>query len=266
MAKPRAYIGSFSLRMGPIVTRGRLVPIRKSDQKPKLNLITTEGLPVRQCYIDANGKTYLKEELGRAKPDDDGNLIPVDADAVEDAKKSHLVLNTLDLGVYPSEDIADYLFPDKSNGYIFEPIIKNSSNKVIDDPVNEKWHDVLNVLVRDSKMAFIGRCNFNNYEGMYRLSLYKGRIVVQKQLYPEEVNEIEGIFPKLTRVEKAKALKIAEAMRKEFDPNEYENDITQRLLEVTSVDFDPGNIIQPKRTLELDLESALDAALADFGA
>jgi hypothetical protein len=238
--------------------------IRK-DTETKLHLMTPEGLPVNIVYRDANEKIWTKPELGRGKEDEDGNLIPVDLTAVEEAKKSALVANVIDLNVHPREDVDDFLFPDKSNAYVFLPVIRNSSNKVIDDPVNDKWYEVLNNLVRDPKLAFIGRCNLSGHEGMFRLSIYRGHVVLQKQLFPEEVNEFEVISPKISRVEKAKVAKLAEALVKPFNPEDYPNEITQRVAEATSADFDPAKLkarIDADR--EVDVTSALDAALAEF--
>jgi non-homologous end joining protein Ku len=155
------------------------------------------------------------------------------------------------------------LFPSNNNAYIFEPVIKNASNKIIDDPVNTQWHDFLNVLVRESEATFIGRCNLRNHEGLFRLSHYQGYIVIQKMLYPEDLNQYEPIRPDLDSVVKDKALSVVRSMVQPFDPSTYNNVITERLIEATSEDFDPDAITSPtEKAGSIDMSSALDSFLS----
>lgn len=263
----RAYVGDFTFRLGAIVTRGKLMSIRnsESDKATKLHYITPDGLPVSQVYRCANGGVYLREELGKAKMDEDGNLIPVNADAVVDAKKSALPINSIDLNVHKSSEVDDFLFPDKSQAYVFVPWIKNSSGKKVDDPANDKWAEILNSVVRNPNVALVGRCNLNNHEGMFRLSSYKGHIVLQKQLYPEEVNHFDQLDVALTSAEQAKVERLVDALVKPFNVEDYPNEITQRVIQATASDFDPSILEASKaKDTEVDILSALDAALAEF--
>jgi non-homologous end joining protein Ku len=264
MSKPRAYVGSFTMHFGPATTSGRLLAIRTPDKAPKLHYCTPDGQPVRQCYVDDNEKVYFHDELGRAVMDDEGNLVPVNADAVDQAKTSELPLNVLNLTAHNTEDVEKFLFPSNNNAYIFEPVIKNASNKIIDDPVNTQWHDFLNVLVRDSESTFIGRCNLRNHEGLFRLSHYQGYIVIQKMLYPEDLNQYEPIRPELDQVVKDKALSVVSAMTQPFDPSTYNNVITERLIQAASEDFDPSSVVTNSRneTSGIDLSDALDSFLS----
>jgi non-homologous end joining protein Ku len=264
MSKPRAYVSNFTMHFGPATTTGRLMPIRVPDRAPKLHYCTPDAQPVRQCYIDADGKTYFPEELGRATLDDDGNLVPVNTDAIEQAKTSDLPLNILNLTAHAADDLDSYLFPSNNNAYIFEPVIKNSSNKIIDDPVNTQWHDFINVIVRESEAVFIGRCNLRNFEGLYKLSHYQGYLVVQKMLYPEDLNQYETIRPELDSVVLDKALSVVQSMVKPFDPDSYGNVISDRLIQATSEDFDPSSLTPAARSeaASIDLANALDSFLA----
>ena len=109
MSKPRSYVSNFTIHFGPATTTGRLLPIRMPDKSPKLHYCTQEGEPVKQCYIDENGKTYFIDELGRATMDDDGNLVQVNSDAIQDAKTSDLPLNVINLTAHSSEEIEQLL-------------------------------------------------------------------------------------------------------------------------------------------------------------
>ena len=263
MSKPRAYVSNFTMHFGPATTTGRLLPIRTPDKAPKLHYCTPEGEPVKQCYIDENGKTYFTDELGRATMDDDGNLVQVNSEAIQEAKTSDLPLNIINLTAHNSEEVERHLFPSNNNAYIFDPVIKNSSNKVIDDPVNTQWHDFMNVLIRDSEATFVGMCNLRNNEGLFKMSHYQGYIVVQKMLYPENLNQYEPIHPELDAVVRDKALSVVRAMVQPFNPDSYKNVISERIAEAASEDFDPENF-QPKERAEsagLDMASALDSFL-----
>lgn len=263
MNKVRSYASEFTMRFGPATTRGRLLPIRMADKTPKIHLCTPDGQPVRQCYVDDAGKIFYKEDLGRAVLDDDGNLIQVNAEAVEEAKQSSLPLNTLNLTAHSLDDVDQYLFPSNNNAYIFEPVIKNGK-KIVDDPANVQWHDFLNTLVRDSGFGFVGLCNLRNFEGLFRLSHYQGYIVVQKQLYPENLNQFEHIHPNLPKADKAKALSVVRAMVAPFDPLAYENALIQRLADATEVDYDPTSITvssPASDTPAFSISDALDAFL-----
>lgn len=267
MATRRAYVGDFTLRFGPLSTRGKLMSIRNSEGDTKFHLMTPGGDPVHMVFQDPNGVVYAKEELGRGKYDEDKNFVPVDLSEIEAAKESSLTLNTFDLNVHNAADIDDFLFPDKSNAYVFEPVIRNKSNKVIDDPVNQRTHELINALVRNPKLAFIGRCNMNGTEGMYRLSIYRGWIVVQKQLYPEEVHEFNVLpTPRLSRDERTKVTTLAERMVQDFNPEDYPNEIAAAVAAVADGDVDLSKTTVAKTgPAVVDLNSVLDAALAEFG-
>ena len=264
MSKPRAYVSNFTMHFGPATVTGRLLPIRLPDRAPKLHYCTPEGQPVKQCYIDVDGKTYFTDELGRATMDEDGNLIPVNTEAVEAAKASSLPLNILNLTAHNADEIERHMFPSNNNAYIFEPVIKNSSNKVIDDPVNTQWHDFLNVLVRDSEATFVGMCNLRNHEGLFRLSHYQGYIVIQKMLYPEDLNQYEPIRPELDASVRDKALSVVRAMVQPFNPDDYQNAVARRVEDATSEDFDlaTADFARKDESTTIDLGSALDSFLA----
>jgi len=263
MSKPRAYVGSFTIHFGPATTTGRLLPVRSAESAPKLHYCTPGGEPVKQCYIDADGKTYFHDELGRATMDDDGNLIPIDRDAVDQAKASDLPLNILNITAHNSEDIDRFLFPSNNNAYIFDPVIKNGKN-IIDDPVNQQWHDFLNVIIRDSGAVFIGRCNLRNHEGLFRLSHYQGYLTVQKMLYPEDLNQYEPVHPELDALVRDKALAVVRNLVQAFDPSEYSNVIAERLSQVADQDFDISAVDMPVKSepATIDLSDALDSFLS----
>jgi hypothetical protein len=265
MVKPRAYIGDFTIRCGSILsTRGRLLPLRQSAP-PRPKYCTPDGKPVTQVYRDEAGGLWSIDQLGRATADKDGNLTLINTEAVEQAKTSDLTLNTLNLTVHKADEVDGQIFPEKSNAYVFDPTIK-VNRKIINDPDNVEAHDFLNFLVNDSGFAFMGKCNFNNYEGLYKLSSYKGHILVQKYLFPHEMNEYDQLAVTVDRADKAKLLKIMDVVAQPFDPESYENVVTQRLQEAMETPYDPQHVTEerPTQSPGLDLDAVLEAALAEF--
>jgi hypothetical protein len=222
---------------------------------------------VRQCYIDPTEKVWWESELGRAEKDADGNLFPVDPEQVAAAKKSDLPLNYVELTAHPVEDVDTSLFPADSNAYVFDPVIKNSSGKVVENPVNKALHDLINTLVRDHpELAFVGRCNLNNYEGVYRVVLHQGYMTFQKQLHPEEINQYEVMErPAVKAADRTKGEKVLSALIAPYNDATYADTVAERLAQVSSDDFDPEAALERLNApVEVDLGSILDAALADF--
>lgn len=262
-----SYVSDFTIRLGNITTRGKLMSIRNSasDEDTKTVQITPDVQRVRRVWRGPDGTIYEDGTLGRATVDSEGNLTPVDKEAIAEAKRSALTLNVFEANVHKRSDIDSFLYPDKSQGYVFIPQIKQGKN-VVDDPVNDHAHEILNAMVQNPKIAMISRVNLQNNEGMFRLSMYRGHIALQKQLYPEEVHEFPILSIKLGKEDKAKAAKLAEAMVKDFDPEDYPNEITKRIIEATAEGFDPAKLaaIKANDAPQTDLSSMLDAALAEF--
>lgn len=265
MAALKSYVSEFTMHFGPATVRGKLVPVRMPSRKPQLHYCTADGQPVKQVYQAPDGAVYGREELSRATADDEGNLTQVDVNAVSEAKLSSLPLNTLSLSVHDAADVGHYIFPSDNNAYIFQPIIKNGK-KIVDDPVNQQWHDFLNVVIRDSGCVFIGMCNLRNYEGLFRVTHYQGYMAIQKQLFPEDLNQFEVIAPDLPAVEKAKALSVVRAMVTPFTPDDYKDECAERLIQAVDKDFDPSALpVVNSATMKpdgIDLSSALDAFLS----
>jgi hypothetical protein len=260
----KSYASEVTLHFGPATVRGKLVPIRMPERKPQLHYCTADGKPVKQVYQDDDGNVFGREDLGRAVADEDGNLTQVNLGAVLDAKASPLPVNTFAFTVYDQSDIEQYLFPSNNNAYIFQPVIKNGK-KIVEDPTNDTWHEFLNTIVRESGCVFIAKANLRNNEGLFRLSHYQGYLAVQKQLWPEDLNQFEPIHPDLAAVDKAKALSVVRAMVRPFNPDDFTDEATRRLLDAVDTEVDPTQLpAVNSKTMKpegIDLSSALDAFL-----
>ena len=244
-APPRAYVGDFTIRCGALSVRGRLLPLTRTDKAPKFSLCTPTDPPepVMERYVTADDTIYREADLGRCMKDKQGVIEKViDPFAVSGAKASVFNPNQLELTIHPADEVEDWVVSSKSSAvYIFESVIKNTSHNVVPDETNDKYHDILNHMVRSKKHVFIGMCNLNNYEGLFILFVYKGKLAVRQILYPEQIHQYHQQYtPTLTRNDKAVAKKMLEGLTTPFDPESYPDLQTQRLHVVAAQDYEPG--------------------------
>jgi non-homologous end joining protein Ku len=263
MAKITKWVSDLTLRIGPIQTTGALTGVRKSKQKakkPSFRYVTPEGKAVQQRYVDDEDTQYTVDQLGKATvvTDDEGNetLVPVAAEAIAKAKESSLPKNIVNLTVHPAAQVNRELYQSEANGYVFTP------NE--DDPANVAWHDLLIRLVADKSNAYISKANVRGNEGLYRLTTWNGRLVLQRVLYPAEVNEYADVD--LNPVASETVEKFEQWVTTQtvpFDPNEYEDNVAANLAAMQEAfasgdeTYDPAPVAV--ETVEVDLLAALDA-------
>lgn len=262
MAGPKAYASQVTLHFGSATVTGALYPIRKTSTTPKFKLATPDAKPVEQVYRDEDGKIWEKDVLKRGIFNSEGEFELVSSTAVEEAKTSTLPLNIFNLTAHPKEDVDRYVFPSTNQAYILRPIVKNSKGKEVKDPVNVQWYDFLNVLLRDADIALLGMCNLQNYEGLFRLGLYQGWITVQKQLYPEELNQYGDYTPTLDYAVREKAVEVSRRAAQQFDAAEYVDHIAERLAAIT-----PGSEVDTEGKPMAPVASEINMldALESFG-
>lgn len=258
---PRVYVKEFTMKLGPAITTGLLTPIRSSDGEPSFNLCGPKGQKVYQIYKDDEGNYYEFDELSRAvkEKDEDGDevLRMVDKEEIDKAKTSKLEPNFLELTMHRSVDISRFMFPDKGQGYVFKPCVRNSKGKVIPSAKNDKWHEFLNIILRDGDVALVGKCNLRNHEGFFRLGLYQGNIFLQKQLYPENLHNYDFFEPTLSDELAEKARMFTEKNVREFNPEDYDNQIKARLEMIASGDFSAKEALGTPEE-ELDILAELE--------
>lgn len=258
--KVRTYVSQFTIHLGPATTTGQLTPVKAPDRTPKFKLVTPEGDPVTQLYRDDDGNLYRPDELVRGIEQEDGSFQVVDPDAVQSAKKSDLPPNIINLNVHRMDEVSESLFPAPNNAYVMHPVIKNQKNKPVPDPVNDRWYDFLTTIVRESPdLSFMGICNLRNFEGLFKMGIYQGHLMIQKMLYPEDLNQYEVVRPDLSAQDRKKASIVAQKLVTPFDVDGYRNRTIERLEAAVASDFDPATIERVQTVDEFDLGAALDA-------
>ena len=228
-----AYVSHFTLRFGSAQTVGSLHGIKSSTSSGGYKLCTPEGLPVRQVYKDEQGRTFEQDELKKGKLKEDGTIDIVPEEDIKEAKTSRLDKDVLSVTAHERTDVDQFLFPSTLQAYILQPGIKKGS-KVVQDTVNTQWYDFISTVVGDSDIVLLGKCNLRNHEGLFRLGLYQGYITIQKQLYPEELNQFPVRDGGLAKPERKRAREVSRGAVKGFTPKAYEDDVKKRLAEISN--------------------------------
>ena len=254
----RAYVGQLTVHFGPATTTGSLLPVQGPDRSPDIKLCTPDGRPVKQVYKDDNGTFYEWDALGRAVVDEDGNYEMIDLDVLKAAKESTLPKNVMSVSAHPTDEVTAHLHPSDHKSYILTPVIKGDKNKVKPDPINDKWYDFITTVVRDAEgITFLSLANVRGHEGLYRFGIYQGHLMLQRMLWPEDLNQFEQIRPELKPTEHEKALRIAAKMVEHFDPASY-SDRTPERVKIALASGAAPEIAEPELD-SFDLEAALDA-------
>lgn len=255
--KFKAHVSSMVLRLGPITTNGKLVPIRKSapkDTGPKFKMVTPDALPVEQRYIEpTSGAIYEPKDLARGIVID-GEMKVVDAATAKVAKvTTNLPKNVLSLVAHEAADVEGKTFPSDKNAYIFIP----DGN----DPANVQYAELLTAMLTDSDKALVGLASIRNVEGMYRISIWRGHLVIQQQLYPEEINDHEPT--QSSNLLADKALKVIDKLTIPFDPELYRDTSAENISEFMAAH--DGEVVAESDASDtvVDIASALQAFLDD---
>lgn len=259
---PRSYVSEFTVSVGPVNVLGKLVGVKATgsgDEAKFVSVCPDCPAPTKpaQRYICATGHDHPMGELLKAKELDDNTLAFVPKESLEDARKSALPLNVMRCTVHPAAEVEAATFPSDS-AYVLVP--RN----------RDEYHDLLVKLVEDSGKAFVAQINLRNHEGFYRLSVWKGSLVVQRLYWPGEVNEFEAYTTNIERPVFNAAVGMIERVEEPFDADTYVSTSKERLVELIA-SLDPNAPApaaapagQPRRAAETSTQDLL-AALSAFG-
>jgi non-homologous end joining protein Ku len=251
--KMKAYVSDMTLRIGPITTNGKLISAYATDSEKaaSFKFCTPDGEAVKQKYVAEDGSVWNKSDLAFYQESDDGNISIFSQEQVNAAKASTLPKNVMNLTVHNADDVAGQLYPNKAAvSYVFYPHTN--------DPANVQWYDLLvNLLERDEK-ALVGFCNLQNYEGLFRLIVWRGRIILQKQTYPNELNPHEDYENAAPKEAVKKAISLLEKLTAPFDQDTYQNNVKAKLANLQSSDTNDHSTIVKSVTDSFDILSALE--------
>lgn len=266
--KLTTYVSDLTIRVGPMATKGRLVSVQKSDaksSKPVFSFVTPDGAEVERVFRDADtGEIYeqdqlLKQEVISFADKEDGKTGAIVSQEQIDATKAaqaQLPKNVVKVSVHDKAEVESFLYPSKHASFVFQP----DSN----DPADEQWYNMIVELVRASDKAFVAVANIKNHEGLYRLLLWNDKLVLQRQSWPEDLNDVptpETEFS-IDETTLGKGLKAIDKLTETFDPDTYRNRQGEALAALTEA-VKAGNVVvaAPEKAKKeaIDLGSILDA-------
>lgn len=251
MGKVKAYVGTFTMRFGPMQVSGSLMPSKAPDDGPKLKVCSPEGNPVRQVYIDdTNDAQYTQGQLHKATVNEDGTLKYLGKENVIEAKKSDLPQNVMNLTAVSTNNLDNHLVSGYTQPYIFLPDEH--------DPANVQWYDLLYTMVKESGSVFVGMCNLRGVEGFYKVTIIQNHLAVERQLLPDEVNQFHTREPEVTDSVRAKALGIVSKKTEVFDPEKFRSETKSKLAALANEDHEPGEQTEAKVAGKIDLMEALE--------
>lgn len=255
--KTRSYVKHFDMSInGKLATRGSLYSVRATKQS--YTMCTPEMKRVRQIYIDEGGQIWEHADLIRGIDlGDGGDLVPIGTSPVETvteirkAKTSALPLNKIEFDVYPSEDVERYTYPSKNQGYLFKVAADTKDGGGLQYLQNYK---AMLALLKVPGVALLGKSNVQHQESLVRASLFRGNIVVQSYMYPEDINDFDDleVYEGLGSLEE-KMRKVAPQLMKPFNPDEFQDIIAKN----------QRDLIQ-RREIEISEEAQADALINEL--
>jgi non-homologous end joining protein Ku len=249
----RAYAHGVTLRLGMINIVGSLYPLASSEKDVKSSFVSPEHNPVSRVWKDdVTGAIYEEADLSRGLATAEGTTKVVDADALKALRQSPLVKNLMDVSIHPTADITAATFPSAHSAYIFTP-----------DPAAAKAAGfIARTLADHDDLAVMGVCNLRNYEGLYRIVLWRNQLVFQRYMFASDVNPhpMATLPPasKETELFRQVMLKLS----KPFEAETYHNDAIKRVRDAVAVLETTGALTPVKRPeAEEDVMSALESYL-----
>jgi non-homologous end joining protein Ku len=219
--KIKSYVADFTMRLGPIQCNGKLLPVAPGDKISQFKLCTPDTFePVKQFYIPESltdsdliprSKMFTQGQLGRAKMVED-KLVPVPQSEIDAVKTSPLPNNIMTITPHPAKDVRNGMWH-SSSSYVFTP-------KIVDE-----WYGTLVSVLRDERYGFIATCVINKSEELCRVSVWRDMIIVEKMIYPSDLNPIEvpDTPANDSLVEMASAM--VEQISVPFNPDAYHSNV-----------------------------------------
>lgn len=262
MTTPRAYVGAFTINLGLIQVTGKLLPVvipnrTRVNQFRRVLPDRDEPTLVQQVYIGADEtteeheKVYTTAELLSAKELDDGTLKFVDKDEVDEARTSDLPLNLAEVKVFRASDVDGRIWTDPNGGaFVFMPQASNDHYAALVEAIDSGEH------------VFLGVANIRNSESFFRLRTWAGNLVVEKILWPDEVNEFEEIEVTSSSRLAGAITEMVRGLEDEFDPEQFQSSTKTALAalaERLNDSEDAPRPERPERTEKVDLLAQIEA-------
>lgn len=260
--KHRSHVSGFSIAFGPIEIVGDLLTTKivNADKEEKLRMVCSlcsEPHGVSQFYQCPNDVTHVlaPADCGRAKEDEDGNLIALTDEQVKQAKASAYPARQLHVHVHQYEEVKDYLVTDGS-AYIFRPTAGSSYGVMLD------------ILKTRADLVFMGVTNIRDNDYLMRVTVgMNGQLMLESLVWPGDLKAVDApayeYEPKWFQM----AEQFLTAIVEPFDADGYKKEARERMALLVETVKAGTPVPKPaaKKREEVDMEALLTAALASVG-
>jgi hypothetical protein len=275
--KPYCSQFTIKLKMGELInlqTSGQLFGIHKPVPKEaKTSLVAPDTLePVKQFYVPQSKLMEsavptsalltrgdcVTANVIKDKVTSDTSITVLPDEHLDSIKDSSLPKNVMTVTVHRKEDADEAMFPLKeSQSYVFYPNLE--------DPDEVQNYQLLVGIISDSKYTFCSVVNLQGHEGLWRLDVWRGRLTLVRQGFPDGLQEheppVEGEFGVVAVPESVigKAVKGLSKFVEPIDPDTYRDRILAEKIElkgaVDSGEVQPVVEKETKATSLTDLEA-----------
>lgn len=268
MVELKTYAKSFTIHVGPLSMRGKLTsvqaPVTRGKGGGSYKTCSPNKQPVTQVWRDPDDNIWETSDLQKYIEGEDGEMLIVDQEAVKEAKVSQLPKNLMVAAVHKISDM-DELWPSNGkNSYVFEPDAA--------DPRNTMLAEVFTRALSSGKYGIIALINLQNHEGLFRLIVWRGRLVLQPQIYTDKINPHEEHEFRVESKATKKVQNLFEKLESDFAASDYEDGTIDRITaaEVISAGITDGKALGKKMKTatpmkpQEDLLAVLDNALGEI--
>ncbi len=255
--KQRAYASGVSINfLGLVNLVVDVIPARKADKSTQFKVICPdckEPHILSQRYLCEDDKhgPFALNETARAK-EINGVLMAMTQDEIAAVKAAQLEANDLTVSVFSAEEVEESTRPSGSS-YRLRPKMALST------------YAMLVALIADTSKAFIGELNLRDNQKMFRIEAWKGQLVLQELIRPDELAAPDSIPATKYDTKNLKMLKeLAESNIEQFDPEQFRNTVRERAAELDAqkINETPGTKKAAKKVKPVkDDDSALAALL-----
>jgi hypothetical protein len=192
MTKYRQHVASpkFSIRFAGLVSTGGLVGLQSTESemgKGNYHYCTPNQEKVSQMFVTEDGALWKQPDLLKYHEEKDKDPVYLsreDMDAMAAAKKPTMPLNEAHISVHPIRQCLGQMFPNgEKKSFVFTP--------QADSPESVQVYDY--ILAMCEKFGIVAEINVNHHQGLYRFRLWRGQLVLEPQVYTEQLRDIPTI-------------------------------------------------------------------------
>lgn len=232
---PRKYAGDVVVSFGLVSITGNIFPLASKDKVDSFRLgcptcaeskVVSRMTQGYTCATDADHGPFPNGDCVRLTGDDENLSIVTEEEIAEvrtgDSDTEKKVAPKLHLSVHPSSQVNRRSWP-TGNSYWFEP-----------NTGSEQSYGLLNDLVGEDDLAFVGTIVLRKQEKLVRLVRAEFGIVIEEIFRPEQIYDFVAPDTDYKGELIGVALDLVEKLKADFDPATYKSKVADRMAELVA--------------------------------